>query len=168
MSPKQQRFVEEYMADLNATQAAVRAGYSPKTAAEQGSRLLTNVNVSDAVSRMTAEQSRRTGVTADRIIREMAKIAFANIADVANLDEATARGGAAEEDTAAVQSVKVKRIQTDGGEIVEREVKLHDKVRALTELGKHVGLFDTRVKVSGAATVVIRDDLGPGNEDDGQ
>ena len=73
LNPKQQRFCEEYMIDLNATQAAIRAGYAVKTATEQASRLLTNVNVSREIEKLQALQSRRTGITADRVIRKEKK-----------------------------------------------------------------------------------------------
>ena len=82
MTDKQARFCEEYMIDLNATQAAIRAGYSPKTAREQAPRLLANVSIQNRIAQLQAEQSRRTGVSADRVVRELAKIAFANASDL--------------------------------------------------------------------------------------
>ena len=78
MTDKQARFCEEYMIDLNATQAAIRAGYSPKTANEQAARLLANVSIQNRIAQLQAEQSRRTGVSADRVVRELAKVAFVN------------------------------------------------------------------------------------------
>lgn len=136
LTPKQQRFVDEYLIDLNATQSAIRAGYSPKTANEQGARLLANVSVQDAVSKAQAERSRRTGINQDRIVIELAKIALLNISDVANLDDATIRDGATREDTACIASVKVKT-----GSVTEREIKAYDKLKALELLGKHLGMF---------------------------
>jgi len=165
LTAKQQRFVEEYLIDLNATQAAIRAGYSPKYADREGSRLVDNCRVSEAISRVMAERSKRTGINADRILIEMAKIGFANIADVANFDEATIRDNANNDDTAAIQSIKVKRIPTENGDIVEREIKMYDKTKALIEMGKHVGLFDTKLKINGIVPVVIRDDL-PDDDDE--
>lgn len=63
MTRKQDRFVKEYLIDLNATQAAIRAGYSPKTANEQGARLLANVSVQEAIAKAMAERSKRTGIS---------------------------------------------------------------------------------------------------------
>ena len=83
--PRQARFVDEYLLDLNATQAAIRAGYSAKTAQEQGSRLLSNVIVQDAVAEAMAARSERTQVTAGRVVQELAKIAFADMADYRTL-----------------------------------------------------------------------------------
>ena len=77
MTKKQKRFVEEYLIDLNATQAAIRAGYSPATAKEIGCENLTKPNISEAIAKAMAERSRRTGVNQDRVLQELAKIAFA-------------------------------------------------------------------------------------------
>jgi phage terminase small subunit len=163
LTDRQKCFVDEYLIDLNATQAAIRAGYSVKYADSISSELLGKTQVSDAVSRAQAERSKRTGINADRILLEMAKIGFVNITKVADINKATLKTDARDEDTAAIQSIKVKRIPTEGGDIVEREVKLYDKTKALIELGKHVGLFDNKLKLIGAIPVVIRDNLG---EDD--
>ena len=152
MTNKQRRFVEEYLIDLNATQAAIRAGYSPDTAEEQGARLLRFVKVSTAVKQAIAERSRRTGVNAERVVTELAKIAFANITDIANITEAVLKDDAARDDTAAVLSVKVKR---GIGESVEREIKMHDKVKALEQLGRHLGLFNDKLRLENLLPVVI-------------
>ncbi|MCL5292551.1 MAG: terminase small subunit [Actinobacteria bacterium] len=142
LTPKQTSFAEEYLIDLNATQAAIRAGYSPKSAEAEASRQLRNVKVKAAVANAIAERSKRTGVSQDRIILELAKIALVNAIDVINMDEATIRGDANREDTAAIASVKVKIIPTGkDGAIIEREVKVYDKIRALELLGKHLGMF---------------------------
>lgn len=85
LTAKQQRFVEEYLIDLNATQAAIRAGYSPKTANEQGARLLANASVQEAIAKAMAERSRRTGISQDRVIQELARIAFVNPKNIIDL-----------------------------------------------------------------------------------
>lgn len=149
MTEKQKRFVEEYMIDLNATQAAIRAGYkagNAQRASEIGSELLQKTPVADAISKAMAERSRRTGVNADRVILELAKLAFVNAAEVIDAEDATLKAGAAPEDTAAIQSVKVKTFG-DGG--LEREIRMADKLKALELLGKHLGMFKDRVEVSG-------------------
>lgn len=96
------------MIDLNATQAAIRAGYSPKTANEQAARLLANVSIQNRIAQLQAEQSRRTGVSADRVVRELAKVAFVNAGDLIDARTASLKSDAAPDDLAAVQSVKVK------------------------------------------------------------
>lgn len=132
------------MIDLNATQAAIRAGYSPSTANEQGARLLVNVSISSAISQAMAHRSRRTGITQDRVLRELAKVAFVNANDVIDPDSATVRADAAEDDLACIQAVKVKTSESEMGSSSEREIKLYDKMKALEMLGKHLGLFDKR------------------------
>ena len=164
LTKKQKQFVEEYLIDLNATQAAIRAGYSPNTANEQGSQNLAKLSIKNAIDRAIAERSKRTGVNADRIVLELAKIAFVNPTDVINMDEATIKGDANRNDTAAIASVKVKRIPTDNGDIVEREVKTYDKIKALELLGKHIGMFTDKFKIEGAIPIIIKDDLGEDDE----
>lgn len=137
MTDKQEKFCQEYMIDLNATKAAIRAGYSPKTAREQAARLLSKVNIQGRIEHLQAEQSRRTGISADRVLRELAKVAFANAGDIIDAD-ATLKEDASPDDLAAVQSVRVKVFGQDG---VEREIKLADKLKALDLLGRHIGLF---------------------------
>ncbi len=139
MTDKQKRFCEEYMIDLNATQAAIRAGYSPKTANEQAARLLANASIQNRIAQLQAEQSRRTGVSADRVVRELARIAFANASDLIDPETASVKLDASRDDLAAVQSIKVKSFGEDG---LEHEVKLADKLKALDLLGRHLGMFN--------------------------
>ena len=161
LTEKQRRFVDEYLIDLNATQAAIRAGYSVKTAREQASQNLTKLNIQQAISEKMAERSKRTGVNQDRIVMELAKIAFVNAADVIDSDDATIKAGATADDTAAIQSVKVKVIPTKEGEGVEREIRLNDKLKALELLGKHLGMWNDKLDVNVNIPVVIsgEDDL---------
>ncbi|MDO4669737.1 MAG: terminase small subunit, partial [Butyricicoccus pullicaecorum] len=106
MTKKQQRFVDEYLIDLNATQAAIRAGYSPDTAQQMGSENLSKPVIRNAIDKAIAERSRRTGINQDRVINEIAKVAFLNPADVIDLNEAAVRGDADREDTACIAAVK--------------------------------------------------------------
>lgn len=146
MTKKQKRFIEEYLIDLNATQAAIRAGYSPDTAKSIGSENLTKPDIKAQIAKAMAERSRRTGVNADRVIMELAKIAFVNANDVIDAETATLKPDALPEDTAAIQSVKVKTFGEDG---LEREIKMADKLKALELLGKHLGMFRDKLEVSG-------------------
>lgn len=147
MTKKQKRFVEEYLIDLNATQAAIRAGYSPLTARDIGCENLTKPNIQEAIDKAIAERSRRTGVNADRVVRELAKIAFVNAGEIVDFDTAILMDKISEDDMAAIQSVKIKTFGEDG---VEREVKLADKLKALELLGKHLGLFKDKVELDGS------------------
>jgi phage terminase small subunit len=164
LTKKQKRFVEEYLVDLNATQAAIRAGYSTQTAYSIGDENLKKPEIKNAIEKALAERSRRTGVNADRVILELAKIAFLNPTDVINMSEATIKGDSNRDDTAAISSVKVKRIPTEDGDITEREVRTYDKIKALELLGKHLGMFTDKFKVEGAIPVVVHDDLDDEDE----
>jgi len=161
LTEKQQRFVDEYLIDLNATQAAIRAGYSAKNADKIGSELLGKTRVAEAISEKMADRSKRTGVNQDRVVLELAKIAFVNAADVIDPESATIKEGATSDDTAAIQSVKVKVIPGKKGEGVEREIRLNDKLKALELLGKHLGMWNDKLDVNLNVPVVIsgEDDL---------
>lgn len=146
MTQKQKRFIEEYLIDLNATQAAIRAGYSPDTAQQTGSENLSKPVIRAQIDRAMAERSKRTGVNAERVIQELAKIAFVNATEVIDPKTATVKEDALPEDTAAIQSVKVKTFGEDG---LEREIKMADKLKALELLGKHLGMFKDKIELSG-------------------
>ena len=163
MTRKQDRFVKEYLIDLNATQAAIRAGYSPKTANEQGARLLANVSVQEAIAKAMAERSKRTGISQDRVIQELARIAFVNPQNVINPKDASVKADASEDDLACIQSVKVKTMDGAKGKSVEREVRLNDKMKALELLGKHLGMFKDKLEVDADMDLNITIDYG---EDD--
>ena len=149
LTKKQKIFVDEYLIDLNATQAAIRAGYSPDTAGSIGSENLKKPEIRARIEKAMAERSKRTGINQDRIIMELAKIALLNPKGLVNFDEATIKEDATDEDVAAVASVKVKRFPTKDGEGGEREVKMYDKTKALELLGRHLGMFKDKVEVSG-------------------
>lgn len=146
LTKKQKLFIDEYLIDLNATQAAIRAGYSVESARDIGCENLTKPNIQQVIAERMAERSRRTGVNADRVVAELAKIAFVNAEDVIDAETATIKPNAAREDTAAIQSVKVKTFGEDG---LEREIKMADKLKALELLGRHLGMFKDKVELSG-------------------
>lgn len=151
LNPKQQRFVAEYLIDLNATQAAIRAGYSKRTAQQIGSRLLLNVVVSAAISEGQQVLAEQSGVTAERIVKELAKLGFSNMQDYVGT-----QGGEAYVDLSAVnrdQWAAVGEITVDhytegrgeeAREVKRTKFKLADKRAALVDLGKHLGMFVER------------------------
>jgi phage terminase small subunit len=160
LTKKQKIFCDEYLIDLNATQAAIRAGYSVESAGSIGNENLKKPEVRACIEKAMAERSKRTGINADRVLRELARIAFVNAADVINFDSATIAEGASEDDTAAIASVKVKTIPTADGEGVEREIRLADKIKALELCGKHLGMFKDDPESNVPVTVVINYDYG--------
>ena len=159
MTKKQKRFVEEYLIDLNATQAAIRAGYSPDTAGSIGNENLKKPEICACVEKAMAERSKRTGVCADRVVQELAKIAFLNLRDVIDPKTAAVRKDASDEDTAALQSIKVKKSYSETGESIEREAKAADKLKALELLGRHLGMWNDKLDVNGVEGVVIVNDI---------
>lgn len=161
LTDKQQRFVDEYLIDLNATQAAIRAGYSVKTANEQGSQNLSKLSIQEAIAKEMAERSKRTGINQDRVVLELARIAFINPQKLINTKDASIKTDATDDDLACIQSVKVKTMKGAKGTSVEREIKLNDKMKALELLGKHLGMWDDKIDVNVAVPVVIcgEDDL---------
>lgn len=146
LTDKQKKFVEEYLIDLNATQSAIRAGYSPKTANEQGARLLANVSIQEAISKAMAERSRRTGINQDRIVQELARIAFVKITDIVDPD-GEINTNASDDDLACIESYKVEDSDSVNGSSSKREVKLASKIKALELLGKHVGMWNDKIQV---------------------
>lgn len=81
LTEKQQRFIEEYLIDLNATKAAIRAGYSEKRASEIGYQLLQKTTIKSAIQAAAEERSKRTAITADRVLQEIGEVAFMSAAD---------------------------------------------------------------------------------------
>lgn len=171
LTAKEAAFVVEYLIDLNGKQAAIRAGYSEKTAEQQASRLLRNAKVAEAVADAMDARAKRTLVTADRVVRELAKIGFADIRKVVkwtgNQPDMDVEGceDAEEVEITAANFVRLfdsAEIADDmAGAIAEVsqtkdgmiKVKLHDKQAALVNLGKHLGMFTTRVEHSGTVDV---------------
>jgi phage terminase small subunit len=146
LTDKQKKFVEEYLIDLNATQACIRAGYSPKTADRIGPELLGKTCVSEAISNAMAERSKRTGINQDRIVQELARIAFVKITDVVDSD-GEIKTDASDDDLACIESYKVEDSDSVNGSSSKREVKLASKIKALELLGKHVGMWNDKIQV---------------------
>nr|DAQ34732.1 MAG TPA: Terminase small subunit [Caudoviricetes sp.] len=155
LTKKQQLFVDEYLIDLNATQAAIRAGYSVESARDIGCENLTKPNIQQAIAEKMAERSKRTGVNQDRVVLELAKIAFVNISDVVDTDTGEILPNASQDDLACIESVKFKQSDNQYGGSIEREVKVASKLKALEMLGKHLGMWNDKVDVNVAIPVVI-------------
>lgn len=159
LTPKQKRFVAEYLIDLNATAAAKRAGYSEKTACEQAARLLANVKVQAAVQSAMQEREKRTEITQDMVLRETAKLAFFDIRkmfdnngkplDISKLDADTA---------AALVGLDVQDIADPDGDYVGyvKKYKMADKIKALELLGKHTGAFEKHDTQTAALETAMR------------
>lgn len=163
LSPKQKLFVEQYLVDLNATQAAIRSGFSPKTAVKQGSRLLTKVDVQAAIQSAMAKRESRTEITQDRVLQEYARIAFFDVRKLVGEDGTPLPLKDLDEDIArAVVGLDVVRTGGDGDASpgVVLKYKLADKKGALDSCARHLGMFLDRQQVEVSATVTYIE-LGP-------
>ncbi len=154
LTEKQRRFVEEYLIDLNATQAAIRAGYSVESARDIGCENLTKPNIQKVIAERMAERSKRTGVNQDRVVLELAKMAFVKMTDVVD-SEGAIKEDASGDDLSCIESIKYKKTDNEFGGSVEREVKIGSKLKALELLGKHLGMWSDKTDVNVAIPVVI-------------
>ncbi|MCL1789879.1 MAG: terminase small subunit [Peptococcaceae bacterium] len=159
LTVRQLAFVDEYLIDLNGTQAAIRAGYSPRSASSIANDLMDKPHVADEIARRMAERSKRTGVNADRVIRELAKVAFADITDIVGMDGQLRPEVYTRDDTAAIASIKIRGNQF----MEEREVTLFPKTQALKLLGEHCGLWNDKLNVEGDLSLTVKVDYGDGD-----
>lgn len=157
LSPRRSRFVTEYLVGLNATQAAIRAGYSPRTAKQQGSRLLTHVDVIAAMEARQEDLADENTVTPERVVAELARIAFARYGTYAKLegDELILTDTDDLPDGADAAISEITQVTTVTGKRTVR-VKLHNKIDALDKLGRVLGLFVDRLHVTGQVERPLR------------
>jgi len=156
-----ERFCQEYLFDLNGTKAAIRAKFSKKTARSKASQLLTKVNIQKRIVELKAEREERTHVTQDRVVRELAIIGFSDLKNYISIDENTgaiiAKGFDAmpPEESRALQSIKEDRVikeDADGRKTTVYDkvsFRMHDKIRALEILARHLGMLIERHEVTG-------------------
>lgn len=137
--PRQRIFVEEYLVDLNPGRAAVRAGYKDRNPSATGGALLLRPVIREAIRKAMDERVTRTQIDADRVLREFARIAFADIRSFAEWDKGKgltvkSLDQLSDDETAAIAEVK-------DGPTGEKKIKLHDKRKALESIARHLGLF---------------------------
>ena len=148
MTEKQKIFADEYLIDLNATRAYKVAYPSVKkdeTAAQAGSRMLRNVKVADYIQNRMQERQKRTEITQDRVLEELAAIAFSRATDFAEVKN----GHVIIKNTAGLTEEQIKAIAGIKKGKFGIELKLNDKEKALELLGRHLGMFKDRLEVSG-------------------
>lgn len=151
MSPitdKQKIFADEYLIDLNATRA-YRVAYpsvrKDEAAAVNGSKLLRNTKVAAYIQEQMNARQKRTEITQDRVIKELAAIAFARATDYATIEN----GQVKLKDTQQLTDIQIKAIAGIKDGKFGVEVKLNDKEKALEMLGRHLGMFKDKVEVTG-------------------
>ncbi len=163
MTPRQRRFVEEYLVDLNATQAAKRAGYNPGW----GRELVHKPEVAAAIESAQAKRAQRTRVSADRVVTELAKVAFGDPRRLFSWGpggvELRESSELTEAEAALVSEVSETRTAAGG----TRKVKLHCKLAALNALGKHLGLFGNGRQAALARALARNGADGNGPNDNG-
>ena len=163
LTPKQEAFCREYLIDLNATQAAIRAGYSAKGATVRGAQLLANRKVSEFIAAASAARAKRTEIDADWVLRRLADEATADLADI--LDEAGAIKPVADWPLiwrqGLVAGIDVHEDMVDGvkaGQTVK--IKLSDRIKRIELIGKHVNVqaFREQVHNTGAINLTVSQD----------
>lgn len=156
MKDRDAAFCTEYLVDFDAKNAALRAGFAPGTARNAAAWINAEhpakPHLRKEIDRLIALRSARTGITAGRVLQELARIAFADITDVVDTDTGGVRKDASRDDTAAIALVTVKN-----GKISEKGVRMHDKVHALELLGRHLGMLKEDIAITGALPVIIDD-----------
>jgi phage terminase small subunit len=164
MTPKQERFVAEYLIDLNATQAAIRAGYSEKTAYVIGHENLSKPEISAALAAAQQKRAERTEITQDRVLQELARIAFFDLRKLYREDGSLKAMHELDDDAAAVLAgVDVVEMaggaKIDAGEGIShvpmytKKTKIPDKVAALGLAMRHLGMLKDKTELSGSLTL---------------
>lgn len=154
LTPKQRRFVAEYLIDLNATQAAIRAGYSKRAAMKIGSENLQKPDIAREIRRAMDERAARTGVTAERVLQELARIAFFDLRNAFNPDGTLKPINEMDDETAAAMaSLDVTELLDGDGMPTGRlkRIRFADKIGALTLLARHLGMLNDKLTLKGDA-----------------
>jgi len=167
-SPRRDMFAKEFVVDFNATAAAKRCGYSKKTAYSQGQRLLKNVEVQEAIRKLTEKRKERLEITANDWLAELKLIGFADLADYLDIDPDTGAARAKsfsempEGASRAIESIQEDRIIREDARgrdsVVNSKIKfkMHPKIEALKLIGQHLGfLKDQPVQLPQNLTVII-------------
>lgn len=156
MNAKQQRFVAEYLIDLNATAAAERVGYHPKMAAQ----LLAKPSIKDAIERGKRKQLDKAELTAVRVLEELRRLSFSDVRSLfdadGNLKPIHTLTDAEAAAIASVEVVKKNLAAGDGKTDTVHKLKVWDKTRSLEMLAKHFGLLIERIDHSGAVKVSVQ------------
>lgn len=143
LNPKQARFCQEYVVDSNATQAAIRAGYSAKTARQIGEQNLSKVDIAAEIKRLQNKTADKLEITREMIAAELMKIGFSNITDYINKDFSIKDLiKLAKEKTAAIESITVDEVTVGKQKKTRVKFKLYDKPEALEKLAKYIGFYE--------------------------
>lgn len=150
LTAKQQRFVEEYLIDLNATQAAIRCGYAEGTANREGSRQLSNVDIAAAIAERTSKHAAKLDITAEKVLAAISEIAFGDVRKMFTETGELRRPHEWDDETAAaVAGMDVVTVSAGEG-MVEHvaKIKRTDRLRALDMLARHHSLYNDKIEVN--------------------
>jgi phage terminase small subunit len=165
LTPKQKLFVKEYLIDLNATQAAIRAGYSEKTAYRTGADNLKKPQIQAELEKAMKAREKRTEITQDRVLKELAKIGFADIKDFLSYRTEKTVVDVDADGTEIIgyqQIINAKSSDEVDGTVISEvslardgtfKFKLQDKIKALEMMCKHLGMFIDKREISGNINV---------------
>ena len=156
LTPKQKRFCEEYIIDLNGSQSAIRAGYSQATSRSIANELLTKLDIQEYIQELMQERSKRTEITADKVLNELAHIAFDDIRNYLRFytdAEGNVRTEIKDSDKVDTRAISEVSQGKDG----QFKFKVYCKDNALVQLGKHLGLFVDRVESNNTNTNYNKD-----------
>ena len=147
LTDKQKKFIDEYLVDLNATQAAIRAGYKEKTAYRTGAENLRKPQIQIEIQKRIQERQQRTEVTQDMVIRELAAIAFARATDYVEIRSNGECGTVIIKPTTDLSNQQIRAIAgiKEGANGIE--IKLNDKEKALELLGRHLGMWNDKLDI---------------------
>lgn len=155
LTPQQERFCYEFLKDLNATQATIRAGYSEKTARQQGARLLSNANIQDFIARINTERIEEVKIDANFVLAELFKIANSDLIHAFKEDGTLKEvKDMPPELRKAVSSIEVTELFEGKGKDRKwigyvKKMKLWSKDKALENLGRHLKLFTDKLEHGG-------------------
>jgi len=141
LTDKQERFCQEYIIDLNATQAAIRAGYSKNTAQEIGSENLSKPIIQARVSELKESRLERTTLTQDEVLEELKNFAYSDITETMELEFSQLKE-LPPEIRRMIASYKKSSTNFDGGEKIVYEIKFIDKMKAFEMLNRHIGFYE--------------------------
>ncbi len=139
MTPRRARFVKEYLIDLNATKAAIRAGFSAKTAGSMGGQLLQNIEIQREIAKEQEKKAKKLDITSDRILRELALIAFADTTKVVRVAHGVVY---VTEDSELEDDTRPAIAEISQSAVGAIKVRMHDKVAALKLIGDHLGTWN--------------------------
>ena len=150
LTPKQQRFVEEYLIDLNATQAAIRSGYSEKTARQIGEQNLSKLDIQKAIQEALQERKERIQIDADYVLKRLVEIDQMDVLDIMD-DQMKIRPVNEWPKVWRQYVVNLENLELSDGEGCFKKIKWPDKVKNLELLGKHVsvGAFKDKIEHTG-------------------